>query len=113
MKIDNNYIFEINYQNIFECIDQIYYPLLQNLETITSLKSTIDNTLTRIDYCVSHSSVFELFKNNIKNNIIEFVEELKIYENIEFSLILFILHITLEAKIEYLDSISEEDIIII
>ena len=113
LKNDDNNIFAVNYQNMYDCINQIYYPLLQNLETISSLKSTTDNTLSRIDYCVSHSSVFELFKTNTPNNIIEFIEELKIYENIEFSLILFILHITLEAKIEYLDNISEEDIIII
>ena len=113
LKNDDNDIFAVNYQNMYDCINQIYYPLLQNLETISSLKSTTDITLSKIDYCVLHSSVFELYKSNTPNNIIEFVEELKIYENIEFSLILFILHIILEAKIEYLDNISEEDIIII
>ena len=107
LKNDDNNIFAVNYQNMYDCINQIYYPLLQNLETISSLKSTTDITLSKIDYCVLHSSVFELYKSNTPNNIIEFVEELKIYENIEFSLILFILHIILEAKIEYLDNISK------
>ena len=41
------------------------------------------------------------------------VEELKIYQSIEISLILFILHIIMEIKIEYLDNICEDDILII
>ena len=41
------------------------------------------------------------------------VEKLKIYQNIEISLILFILHIIMGIKIEYLDNICEDDILII
>ena len=41
------------------------------------------------------------------------MEELKIFEVIEFSFIVFILNIILEAKIEYMDSFNEEDILVI
>ena len=114
--IKKNSKFPLNYQNIYECINQIYNPLLQNLETVSSLKSNTDIILSKIDYCVTHNSIFELFNfelNDNTNNLYEFFEEIKIYENIEFSLILFILHIIMEVKIDYLDNICEDDILII
>jgi len=43
----------------------------------------------------------------------EFMDELKIFENIEFSLVIFIMHIILEARIEYMDSFNEDNILII
>ena len=76
-----------------------------------------DNIMSRIEFFCSHPSIFELKQNNennnIPNNIIEIMEELKIFEIVEFSLVLFILHIILEAKIEYMDSFNEDDILII
>ena len=41
------------------------------------------------------------------------MEELKIFEIIELSLIIFILHIILEVKIEYIDNFNEDDILIV
>ena len=39
------------------------------------------------------------------------MSELKIFETINLSMILFILHIILEAKIEYIDNFNEDDIV--
>ena len=41
------------------------------------------------------------------------MDELKIFEIAELSFILFIMHIILEAKIEYLDNFNENDILAI
>ena len=107
--------FNINYENAYQCITEIYSPLVHNLESISSFKATTDNIMSRIEFFCSHSSIFELDNNNTStsNNIPEIMEELKIVEIIELSLILFILHIILEVKIEYIDNFNEDDILII
>ena len=126
IKYNKKLYFNLNYQNIYDSITEIYFPLLQNLESISSLKSMTNNTLSCIEFFCSHDSIFELMpiKNNSKSNnasnsfsnslaMVEFLDELKIFENIELSLILFIMHIILEARIEYMDSFNEDDILII
>ena len=124
LKYNKKLYFNLNYQNIYDSITEIYFPLLQNLETISSLKSMTNNTLSCIEFFCSHDSIFELLpiKNNTKTNnqnnsfsnnliMVDFFDELKIFENIELSLILFIMHIILEARIEYMDNINEDDIL--
>ena len=113
IKYDKKLFFNINYQNAYDCLSEIYNPLLQNLETINSLKSTTDNTMSRIEFFFSHSSIFELNQNNNNNTLSEIMEEIKTFEVIEFIFIIFILHIILDAKIEYIDNFNEEDIIIV
>ena len=114
LKYNKKLFFSFNYQNIYDCIKEIYSPLLQNLETINSLKSMTDNIMSRIEFFFSHSSIFELNQNNNKNDtVMEIMEELKTFEIIELSLVVFILHIVLEAKIEYMDSFNEDDILVI
>ena len=129
IKYNKKLYFNINYQNAYDVITQIYKPFLQYLETISSLKSATENIMNRIEVFCSHNSIFELNQNNntndinnanvsnntnnnnSNNNILEIIEELKIFEIVEFSLILFILHIILEAKIEYIDNFNEDDIL--
>ena len=115
IKYTKKLFFNINYQNAYDCISEIYLPLMKNLETISSLKTMTDNILTNIELFWSHPSIFELNQNNNNNNstILEIMEELKIFELVAFILIIFILHIVLEAKIEYVDNFTEDDILII
>ena len=109
--------FNIDYQNTYKSIKEIYLPLLQNLESINSLKTNTESTISCIEFFCSHNSIFELLdltedKNKINNNtILELMTELKIYENVLISHILFILHIILEAKIDYIDNFNEDDIV--
>ena len=103
--------FNLNYQNIYECLTELYSPLLQNLESIASLKATTNIIISRIEFFCSHSSVFEMNLND--NYISEIMEELKIFEVVELSMVLFLLHIILEARIEYMDSFNEDDILIV
>ena len=111
--------FNINYKNAFDIIKDIYLPLLENLESINSLKTNTESTFAIIEFFNCHNSIFDLTnsneeKNSIKNNnniLSELMTELKIFETIELSLILFILHIILEAKIEYIDNFNEDDIV--
>jgi Dullard-like phosphatase family protein len=87
------------------------------LESISSFKSSTESTLNCIEFFCSHNSFFELInsnekKNNNNNDIIpEIMTEIKIFEIINFFLILFILHIILETKIEYIDNFNEDDIV--
>ena len=126
IKYNRKLFFNLNYQNIYDSITEIYYPLLTNLESISSLKSMTNSTLSCIEFFCTHDSIFELLptKTNTKSNnntnssfitnisaMAEFMDELKIFENIELTLILFIMHIILEAKIEYIDNFNEDDIL--
>ena len=94
---------------------------MQNLESISSLKTNTESMISIIEFFNSHNSIFDLSnldeeKNSTNNNdniLSELMTELKIFETILFSLILFILHIILEAKIEYIDNFNEEDIVAI
>ena len=109
IKLNNNNI-NLNYQNIYNSITEIYSPLMQNFESISSLKLMTNNTLSCIEYYFNNDSIFEIDEKDI---LFEYFNQLKIYENIEISIILFIMHIILEAKIEYLDSFNEDDILVI
>ena len=124
IKYNKKLVFNLNYQNIYDSITEIYYPLLQNLESISSLKSMTNTTLSCLEFFCTHDSIFELLpvKNNTKSNnsnnsymnnsiISDFFDELKIFENIELSFVLFIMHIILEIKIEYMDNFNEDDIL--
>ena len=71
---------------------------MQNFESISSLKLMTNNTLSCIEYYFNNDSIFEIDEKDI---LFEYFNQLKIYENIEISIILFIMHIILEAKIEY------------
>ena len=110
--------FNINYRNVYDCINELYLPLMQNIESISSFKSNTENTIKCLEFLCSHNSIFELLnsneeKNNTNNIISEIMTELKIFEIIDLCMILFILHIILEAKIEYIDNFNEDDIVII
>ena len=117
--IKTKIFFNINYRNAYDCITELYIPLMQNLESISSFKSNKERTISCIEFFCSHNSIFELLdskddKNNNNNDIIlELMEHLKIFEIVLCSLILFILHIIQEAKIEYIDNFDEEDIVYI
>ena len=96
--------FNINYRNVYDCINELYLPLMQNIESISSFKSNTENTIKCLEFLCSHNSIFELLnsneeKNNTNNIISEIMTELKIFEIIDLCMILFILHIILEAKI--------------
>ena len=113
--------FNINYKNVSESINKLYLPLLQNLESITSIKTNTESTINCITFFNSNDSAFDLLntkeekneKNINNNNIIDLMTELKTFEVIDLSLVLFILHIILEAKIEYIDNFDEDDIVAI
>ena len=117
LQFDENLFFNLSYQNIYDSITEIYNPLLTNFRTISSLKSMTNNTLSCIEFFFNHDSVFDLIQqrndNYFNDILISYLDQLKIFEFIEMDLILFIMHIISEIKIEYIDNFSEDDIFII
>ena len=114
----NKLFFNLSYQNIYDSITEVYFPIIQNFESISSLKSMTNNTLSCIEFFSNHDSVFDLISqnnNDINNNniLIPFLDQLKIFEYIEMNLVLFIMNIISEIKIEYIDNFNEDDIFII
>ena len=116
INLNKNLLINLSFQNVYNSITEIYSPLMQNFESISSLKSMTNNTLSCIEFFSNHDSIFELSsikENDEKDFLSEFFDQLKVYEIIEISLVLFIMHIILETKIEYLDSFNEDDILVI
>ena len=117
LQFDENLFFNLSYQNIYDSITEIYNPLLTNFRTISSLKSMTNNTLSCVEFFFNHDSVFDLIQqrndNYFNDILISYLDQLKIFEFIEMDLILFIMHIISEIKIEYIDNFSEDDIFII
>ena len=107
--IDKKLCFDLNYKNIIDCMEELYNPLIKKLESIFSLRTKADDILNHINFFSNNSSIFQMNKGN--KNILEIFEELKIYEIIDFCLILFLVYIVKEIKVEYMDNINEEDII--
>ena len=80
IKLNNdNIIINLKYQNIYNSITEIYSPLMQNFESISSLKLMTNNTLSCIEYYFNNDSIFEIDEKDI---LFEYFNQLKIYENI-------------------------------
>ena len=113
IKYTTKLLFNLNYQNVYECLKELYTPLLQNLGSISSLKATTSNSISCFEFFLSHLSIFDIKENDGSNNIQETMEELKIFEIVQLNFVLFILHIILEAKMDFIDNFNEDDILIV
>ena len=110
LKYTKKLFFPLKYDNVYENLTELYTPMLQNLENINLFKNLVIDTQSRVDYFYSHSSINET-KIQTAPPLSEFLEQEKICEFIEFSLILFIMHIILEVKLELIDLIEENELI--
>ena len=76
--------FNLNYRNVYDCINELYLPLMQNIESISSFKSNTENTLSCLEFFCTHNSIFELLNSNEEKNgggvLLEIMAELKIFE---------------------------------
>ena len=111
-KIKNNskLFFPFNYANVYEGITEIYHPLLNNLETINSIKSLLSNSIINLDNFFNHNSVFEPSKK-INVNLGKFLEEQKVFEYIEFNQTLMLFQIIdNESDDNYLVEFDDEKI---
>ena len=113
IKYATKLLFNLNYQNVYECLKELYTPLLQNLGSISSLKATTSSSISCFEFFLSHLSMFDIKENDGNNNIQETMEELKIFEIVQLNFVLFILHIILEAKMDFIDNFNEDDILIV
>ena len=119
IKYSKKLFFPLKYDLVYDCLSELYLPLITNLEDLNNLRSYLFDTKKKVEYFSSHESIHEK-NNNLLENIItsssfskkieEFLEEEKCCEIIEFSLILFIIHLMFGAKIQFTEFINEEDI---
>ena len=110
LKYTKKLFFPLKYDNVYENLTELYTPMLQNLENINLFKNLVIDTQTRVNYFHTHSSINET-KIQTTSPLYDFLEQEKICEFIEFSLILFIMHIILEVKLELIDLIEENELI--
>ena len=120
IKYTKKLFFPLKYDLVYDCLSELYLPLITNLEDLNNFRNYLFDTKKKIEYFSSHESIHE--KNNLLENMIlssvstssrkndEFFEEEKCCEIIEFSLILFVIHLMFGAKIQYTEIINEEDI---
>ena len=122
LKYSKKLYFPLKYYLVYDCLSELYLPLKTSLEDLSNLRNNLIDTKKKIEYFITHESIHE--KNNdlienifttpqISKKIDEFLEEEKCCEIIEFSLILFIIHLMFGAKIQYTELINDEDIEII
>ena len=111
IKNNNNKIyFPFNYANVYDGITELYHPLLNNLDTIDSIKSLLSNSIMNINNFFTHASIFEPCKN-VNVNVAKFLEEHKIFELIEFNqLLMFFQIIDDESSDCYLCEFDDEKI---
>ena len=117
LKYSKKLFFPLKYYLVYDCLSELYLPLKNNLEDFNNLRNYLIDTKKKIEYFSTHESIHE--KNNDIENIFnnlqiakkldEFIEEEKCCEIIEFSLILFMVHLMFGAKIQYMELINEED----
>ena len=112
IKFTKKLYFPLKYDLVYECLTELYSPMLKNLEDINLFKNLVIDTQSRINFFFTHISVNEV-KGTIFSPLKDFIEEEKCCELIEMCLILFILHVILELKIELIDLIEENELIII
>ena len=107
--------FPLKYDIVYDCLSGLYLPLITNLEDSSNLRNYMNDTKNRVEYFSLHESIFSkktksgIIPNPLTQKIEDFMEEEKCCEILEFSLILFILHITMGAKVKYTEFINEED----
>ena len=107
--------FPLKYDIVYDCLSGLYLPLITNLEDLNNLRNYMNDTKNRIEYFSLHESIFnkkiQMGKppNPLSQKIDDFFEEEKCCEICEFSLILFILHLIMGAKIKHTEFINDED----
>ena len=109
IKYTKKLFFPLKYDLVYDCLSELYLPLITNLEDLNNFRNYLFDTKKKIEYFSSHESIHE--KNNLLENMIlssvstssrkndEFFEEEKCCEIIEFSLILFVIHLMFGVKI--------------
>ena len=118
LKFSKKLYFPLKYDVVYDCLSELYLPLITNLDDLNNLKNYVIDTKKKIEYFSTHESVHEK-NNNLYENILnnpqiikkldEFIEEEKCCEIIEFTLVLFILHLMFGAKIQYTEFINDDD----
>ena len=110
VKGNSKIFFPFNYANVYEGITELYHPLLNNLETINSIKSLLSNSIINLDNFFNHDSIFETTKK-ININLAKFLEDQKIFEYLEFNQILMLFQIIDNESTEnYLTEFDDEKI---
>ena len=107
--------FPLKYDVVYDCISGLYKPLITNLEDLNNLRNYMSDTKNRIEYFSLHESIFSkkyksgIIPNPMIKKVDEFLEEEKCCEIVEFTIILFILHLIMGAKIKHTEYINDED----
>ena len=85
-----NLFFPLDYSNINLIINDCYFPLLQSFQSYDNIKLLIFEIAEKLEIFFNNDSFFSLTEK-VPPLLEEFIEEEKILELIEFSLIIFLL----------------------
>ena len=87
---NENLFFPLDYSNINLIINDCYFPLLQSFQSYDNIKLLISEIAEKLEIFFNNDSFFSLTEK-VPPLLEEFIEEEKILELIEFSLIIFLL----------------------
>ena len=99
---NENLFFPLDYNNINLIINDCYFPLLQCFQSYDNIKLLMFEIAEKLEIFFNNDSFFSLTEK-VPPLLEEFIEEEKIFELIEFSLIIFLL----QHFIRYENNINE------
>ena len=104
LQYNEKLFFPLDYNNINIIINDCYYPLLQCFQSYDNFKILMFDIAEKLEIYFNNDSFFSLNKK-VPPHLEEFIEEEKILELIEFSLIIFLL----QHFIKYNDNVDNDN----
>ena len=105
---NENLFFHLDYNNINLIINDCYFPLLQCFQSYDNIKLLMLEIAEKLEIYFNNDSFFSL-NQKVAPILEEFIEEEKILELIEFSLIIFLLQHFIKSE-KSIDNINGNDI---
>ena len=90
--------FPLDYENVKLVISNCYFPLLQNFQSFENFNSSIYDIADKLEIYFNNDSFFTLNKK-VDDDVEEFIEQEKIFELIEFSIVIFLLYFSIKNNI--------------
>ena len=114
LKYKNGLLFPINYEYIYNGINDFYYPMTKYITSKVLLINNSENIITILENYIKSNSIFQpLLNNNDCNSYIYFLYKLKENEEILLSIFIFLIENILNLRFECCKPISKKEIDII
>ena len=109
LKYKNGLLFPINYEYIYNGINDFYYPMTKYITSKVLLINNSENIITILENYIKSNSIFQpLLNNNDCNSYTYFLYKLKESEEILLSIFIFLIENILNLRFECCKPISKK-----